>query len=105
MVRHIISSIWNFQVSSAFTAFTETTVSLSCIIICHNPLVVLTLKTVPSKMSSTITGKADSFKGKASVLWFEGLCGVSAPRPRSGVSLSLTSDGLQCTVQDGCYAI
>lgn len=54
MVRHIISSIWNFQVSSAFT---EISVFLSCIITYHNPLVVLTLKTIPSKMSSTIEGR------------------------------------------------
>lgn len=71
----------------------------------HSLLSVFTLKTIPSKMSNTIAGKVDSFKGKASALWLEGLCGVPARRPRSGVSLSLASDGLQCTVQDGCYAI
>lgn len=59
----------------------------------------LTLKTIPSKMSSTIEGKVDSFKGKASVLWFGGLCGVPAHRPRAGVSLSLAYNGLQCTAQ------
>lgn len=80
-------------------------VSLTCVMTYHNSLVVLTLKTIPSKMISTITGKVESFKGKVSVLWFEGLCGIAVLRPRPGVSLSLASDGLQCTVQYGCCAI
>lgn len=81
--------------SSAFTTFTETSDSLS--------LLILTLKIIPSKMSILIRGNVDSFKVKASVFWFESLCGVPTHGPCSDISLSLASDGGQWTAQFLCY--
>lgn len=90
--------------SPAFAIVTETSDSLSYIITYQNPLVILTLKIILSQMSIPIRGNVDSFKVKASVFWFENLCGVSTHRPCSDVSLSLASDGGQWTAQ-GFYAI
>lgn len=104
IVWHFIVIIWIFRLV-LHSQHSQEHLSLSCIIAYQTLLGILTLKKNQSKISSTIAGKLDGFKGKDSVLWFEGLCGVSARRPRSGVSLSLASHGLQCTVQDGCYAI